>query len=29
MYIIDKQSNTIQNSKPVTFGALGFKERQH
>ncbi len=29
MYIIDKQSNTIQNIKAVTFGELGFRERGH
>jgi hypothetical protein len=29
MYIIDKQSNTIQNIKAVTFSELGFRERGH
>lgn len=29
MYIIDKQTNTIQNIKQGTFSELGFKERGH
>lgn len=29
MYIVDKQTNTIKNIKPVTFTELGFKERGH
>lgn len=29
MYIIDKQTNSIQNIKQTTFGDLGFREREH